>query len=57
MADKPTEEKILIPDEVALLLRVKVDTLYRWRLAGDGPQTPVLLVEIPTVPTLDPEVP
>jgi predicted DNA-binding transcriptional regulator AlpA len=31
------EDKILIPDEVALLLRVKVDTLYRWRLDGDGP--------------------
>jgi predicted DNA-binding transcriptional regulator AlpA len=33
----PLDDKILIPDEVALLLRVKVDTLYRWRLDGDGP--------------------
>jgi len=37
MADKPTDEKLLLPEEVAQLLRVKVDTLYRWRLDGDGP--------------------
>lgn len=33
----PTDDEFLLPDEVALLLRVKSDTLYRWRLDGDGP--------------------
>lgn len=31
------DDKILIPDEVSQLLRVEVDTLYRWRLKGCGP--------------------
>ena len=37
MADKPTEDRILLPDEVSQILRVEVDTLYRWRLRGGGP--------------------
>jgi predicted DNA-binding transcriptional regulator AlpA len=37
MAEKPTDDKILLPDEVSQILRVEVDTLYRWRLRGGGP--------------------
>jgi hypothetical protein len=37
MADTHPDDKILIPDEVSQILRVEVDTLYRWRLRGGGP--------------------
>lgn len=33
----PTEDELLTTAETAALLKVHVDTLRRWRLAGRGP--------------------
>lgn len=37
MADT-IEDELLRPHEVAALLKVEEDTLYRWRLRGCGPK-------------------
>lgn len=34
----PTEDRLLVTEEVAELLRVPTGTLYNWRLNGKGPR-------------------
>jgi predicted DNA-binding transcriptional regulator AlpA len=33
----PVEDLLLTPEEVAVLLKVRVELLYKWRYAGEGP--------------------